>query len=146
MDETAVIFIVLALGLTLMLIVIKFYPFKVSTVTKEFSMYYVLDLGKRKITTASLPSLKNDINKLFNEDYELIRIASLREFMKHETKLTENSILIAANESCIYTILKVFPLLLKQNISIIIFIPIFLLTNKFQEIQAALNQLISAEA
>ncbi|MDQ2719867.1 MAG: hypothetical protein M3Z26_08945 [Bacteroidota bacterium] len=86
------------------------------------------------------------MNKLLNEDYELIRITSLKEFMKHRTKLPEHSFLIAASESSIYTILKAFPVLTREKISIIIFIPIFLLTiNKFQEIHTVMNQFISKE-
>lgn len=147
MNDTALIFTVLALGFILIVVVVRFYPFKASTVTDQFPMYYVLNLAERKITSASLPSLKNDVNKLFNEDYELISTASLKEFTKHRTKLPEHSILIAVDEPGIYTILKAFPVLTREKISIIIFIPIFLLTkNKFQEIQTALNQFISTEA
>jgi hypothetical protein len=146
MNETTAIFIVLALGFVLMVIVIRFYPFKASAVTDQLPMYYVLNLVERKITKASLLSLKNDMNKLFNEDYEIIGMTSLKEFMKYGTKLPEYSILIAANKYCVYTILKAFPVLTRDKISIVIFIPIFLLTNnKFQEIQTALNQFISAE-
>jgi hypothetical protein len=105
MNETTAIFIVLALGFVLMVIVIRFHPFKASAVTDQLPMYYVLNLVERKITKASLLSLKNDMNKLFNEDYEIIGRASLKEFMKYGTKLPEYSILIAADESCIYRIL-----------------------------------------
>ena len=145
MNDTALILILLAIGFTLIVIAIRFYPFKGSkAVTDQFPKYYVLNLAERKITTVA--SLKSDMNKLLDEDYELIRMTSLKEFMKHEKELPENSILIAANKSCVYKILKAFPVLTRDKISIVIFIPIFLLTNnKFQEIQTALNQFISAE-
>lgn len=145
MNDTALILILLAIGFTLVVIFIRFYPFKGSTaVTDQFPMYYALNLAERKITT--IASLVSDMNKLFNEDYELIRMTSLKEFMKHEKGLPQNSILIASNRSCVYTILKAFPVMTRDKVSIIIFIPISLLTNnKFQEIQTVLNQFISTE-
>ncbi len=48
MNDTAVIFILLALGFALFIIVIRFYPFKVFSTANNTSLYYKLNLTERK--------------------------------------------------------------------------------------------------
>ncbi len=147
MNDNAIIFLAITLGFTLLVIVIRFFPFGVLSISNQPSMYYRLNLAEQKITTIPFRALKEDMNKLFEKDYELIRLPALTAFINHKTNLSKRSFFVAVNESCIYTLIKALPVLKKEKVLIIIFIPVFLISsnNRSQEIQSWLQQFIFSE-
>ncbi len=71
-------------------------------------MYFRLNLAK-KITAITFRALKEDINKLFDEDYELIRLPASKAFINHKTKLPQIALLVAINDACIYNLSNALP-------------------------------------
>ena len=126
MNDTTIILLAIALGFTLLVIVLRFFPFSTSAFSSKPSMYYKLNPCEEKITSITLRALKDDVDKLFHEDYELIRLVKLKAIINHKTPLPQRSFLVAVDESCVHTLIKALPVLKKEKASIIIFIPTFL--------------------
>ena len=110
-------------------------------------MYYKLNLAEAKITSITLRALKEDMDRLFDEDYELIRPAALKAILNHKTPFLNDHFFVAVNESCVHILIKALPVLKKEQLSIIIFIPTFLVesNNVSHEIHPRLQQLISPD-
>lgn len=147
MHDNTVIFLAITLGFTLLVIVIRFFPFGIFAFRNKPSMYYKLNLAEAKITSITLSALKEDMDNLFDEDYKLIKSAALKAIINHKTPLPQRSFFVAVNESCVRTIIKALPVLKKEQLSIIIFIPTFLVesNNGSQEMQPGLQQFIFHE-
>lgn len=129
MNDTTIIFLAITLGFTLLVIVIRLFQSGALPINNQPPMYYRFDVAEQKITTVTFRALKKDIDKLFNENYELMRMATLKKIVNHKTKLPGNSILVVENESCTATLVKALPFLMKNKVLMIIFIPTFLVVN-----------------
>ncbi len=87
------------------------------------------------------------MDRLFDEDYKLIRSPALKAIINHKTQLPPKSFFVAVDEACVHTLIKALPVLKKEQLSIIIFIPTFFVesNNASQEIQSGLQQFIFHE-
>lgn len=110
-------------------------------------MYYRLNVLEQEITSITLRALKDDVDKLFDEDYELMRLVKLKAIVNRKTPLPQRSFFVAVNKSCFHTLIQALPVLKKEQLSIIIFIPTFLVesNNASQEIKPGLQQFIFKE-
>ncbi len=145
MNGTLIISIVFTLGITLLVIVMQYFPFGISSFNQSSRMYFRLNLTERKIIAITFRALKEDMDRLFDADYELIRSATLKAIINQKTPLPQRAFFVAANESCLHTLIKALPVLKKEKLSIIIFIPTFLVesNNTSREMDLRLQQLIS---
>ncbi len=78
-------------------------------------MYFRLNLTERKIIAITFRALKEDMDRLFDADYELIRSATLKAIINQKTPLPQRAFFVAANESCLHTLIKVLPVLNKRE-------------------------------
>jgi hypothetical protein len=133
----AVIYILIFAGLIMLIILVVSISLHIPPKEIKTLMYYKLDIASRKITTISSYTLHVEISNLNINDYSLISLADLNTFMNNESKLPTHSYMIAVNEFYSYTLKKALPVLIKDEVSIIIFLPILISStnNKYQEKQ-----------
>lgn len=100
-------------------------------------MYYKLDIASQKITTISSYALHDEISNLNVNDYHLILLTDLDAFINNKIALPAHSYMVAANELYSYSLKKALPVLVNDQVSIIIFLPILISStnNKYQEKQ-----------
>src|SRR5437868_13568794 len=105
-------------------------------------MYYRIDLQKREISTVSFSALDQEAKHLHNLDYEFIFLSNVKAFIMQKQKLPNKSIFIALNEIYSHLLAMFLPILVNQEISIIIFLPIIISSNCSEYSQTAVQQLI----
>lgn len=148
MSDSAIIYIAILIGFLLLVLAIKFFPFVKSKNEKHVLMYYKLDLQRREITTITYAGLNEDTEKLSAFNYELIFLSDVEVFISSNTKLPEKSFLISLNETYSRSLKLALPVLIKENISLIIFLPILIspTTTKYQQKEVQqLNEFIFSE-
>jgi hypothetical protein len=89
-------------------------------------MYYKLDIASQKITTISSYDLYVETSSLNLNDYSLISLTDLDAFINNKAIQPHRSYIIAANELYSYSLKKALPVLIKNQISIIIFLQILI--------------------
>lgn len=89
-------------------------------------MYYKLDIASLKITIISSHALQAVACDLNNNNYNLISLADIDAFINQGAKLPTSSFLIVVNDFYSYVLKKALPLLIKDQVSIIIFLPILI--------------------
>lgn len=128
----AVIYIAILIGFVLLIVIIKLLPYDVQPREKRVLMYYKLDLKNRKIITISSASVEEQSINLNKNNYELIMLSQLEAFTNQQANLPDNSFLIALNDVYSYSLKRALPILIKEHISIIIFLPILVSSNNNQ--------------
>jgi hypothetical protein len=148
MSDNAIVYVVLSVGFILLILLIKFLPFAKPVKGNQLLMYYKLDLAEKKISTITSTVLEEDTKWLNANNYELIFLSDLEAFTNQKIKLPNNSFLIALNETYSYLLKRALHVLIKEQVSIIIFLPIIVTSDneKYQqkEIQQ-LNEFIFSE-
>lgn len=148
MSDSAIIYIAILIGFLLLVLAIKFFPFVKSKKEKHVLMYYKLDLQRREITTITYAVLNEDTEKLSAFNYELIFLSDVEVFISSNAKLPEKSFLISLNETYSRSLKLALPVLIKENISLIICLPILIspTTTKYQQKEVQqLNEFIFSE-
>lgn len=104
-------------------------------------MYYKLDLQRREITTITYAGLNEDTEKLSAFNYELIFLSDVEVFISSNAKLPEKSFLISLNETYSRSLKQALPVLIEENISLIIFLPVLISSNHNKYQQKEVQQL-----
>lgn len=141
MSDYAVIYISLLIGFVLLIIIIRFLPFKEMPEDSQTLMYYKLDLRTHTISVIMSAVLEEDAKKLSENDYELIFFYDLEAYVNHKKTLPPKSFLIALNEMYSYSLKEALPVLIKENISLIIFLPVLISASNDQYRHKELHQL-----
>lgn len=126
MSDNMVAYLILLTGFILLILFIRVISFRRPPKENGIFMYYKLDMACLKITTISSQSLEAEIGYLNNNNYSLILLTDLDAFIKQQSKLPAHSFLIAINDLYSYSLKKALPVLIKNHISIIIFLPILI--------------------
>lgn len=149
MYDSAIIYAALFIGFILLILVIRFLPFSKKQQDSPALMYYKIELKIRTVTAIAYPVLVEDTKKLSNNDYELIFLSDLESLIHQKAALPEKSFLIGTNETYCDTLKDALPVLIKENISLVIFLPVLISPNskKFhqKEVQQINEFLFSGE-
>ncbi len=137
MADDAFVYVALILGFILLVMAIRYLPFGQVPAISPASIYYKFDLKGNKITAITFNIFKEETNKLFDKGYQLIGLPELKALIKYKTKLSENLFMVAVNNSFAQYVNDALPILIDEQINIIIFIPTFIVSsnNKYQNIQ-----------
>ncbi len=141
MQESVIIYAALFAGFILLLLFIRLYPFSHKSKDDTILMYYMLELPDKKVTTITASHFEQHCKLLNSKGYELVFLSDLEEFASSLSKLPANSFLIALNESYSSILKTSLPALLKNNIHIIIFIPIIVVQGDNNRKEAQVQQL-----
>lgn len=141
MSDGAIIYVAILIGFVLLVLAIKFFPFVKSKKEKHVLMYYKLDLQSREITTITYAGLNEETQKLSEFSHELIFLSDVEAFINSKAKLPEKSFLISLNETYSHSLKQALPVLVEENISLIIFLPILISSNRNKYQQKEVQQL-----
>jgi hypothetical protein len=100
-----------------------------------------MDLREREVTTITYTVLEEDTRDLSNNGYELIFLPDLGAFINQKTTLPGKSFLIGTNQTYSHILKNALPFLIKENISLVIFLPVLIAPNSKKYHQKEVQQI-----
>jgi len=104
-------------------------------------MYYKIELPERKITTITAAIVATEMLSNIYSGYVELHLKDINAFKSHKIKLPLYSCLVVQNEMYGTTLKKALPLLMAENIKIIIFIPVLSVSGNYTYQQKRIQQL-----
>lgn len=135
MPDEVTIYTLLFVGFILLLLFIRYLPIHKLPNQNQVLMYYQMNLPEIKITTISSYAMEEKSLYLQKNNYEFIFLTDLNLFTNQGVKLPPDSFLIILNDTYSDALKKALPVLIKEHISIIIFLPVLVSpdNNKYQK-------------
>lgn len=124
MSDNIIIYISIFTAFILLVFIIRLTYLPKQFGDRKTLMFCKLEVHDRKITLISFEALLSESTNLSNSSYEFIVLTDLNLFIHHQNKLPDNCFLIAFNASYTHLLKRAIPILMQENISMVIFIPI----------------------
>ena len=141
MSDEVIIYISLFVGFVLLFLAIRYLPIRKLPNQNQVLMYYQMNLPEIKITTISSFAMEEKSLHLQRNNYELVFLTDLNLFTYQGVKLPADSFLIALNDTYSYALKKALPVLIKEHVSIIIFLHVLVSSDNSKYQQKNVQQL-----
>ena len=123
-SEQLIIFSCILLAFIVMIVFIRYWPFKIHRQKTSVLKYKKLDLIKRNIKLLAVKEFEQEVAQLAQNGYELCSLRELYNFTEHQKSLPEKIFVILMDYDVPQPVKSLTMELLKHNIDIIIFKPV----------------------